>query len=103
MITLLGGIYEDSLSMGFLSNWFVAYEVISGSTCRHLAGLYGLGKYLLGKTLTRGRTTFLKPPSLVSCVTKGLIFYFFKGNNQLTYTEFAVLSLSHPGKILPKL
>lgn len=52
MITLLVGIYEDSLSMGFLSNLFVAYEIISGSTCRLLAGLYGLGKYLLGKTLT---------------------------------------------------
>lgn len=34
MITLLGGIFEDSLSMGFLSNWFVAYEIISGCTCR---------------------------------------------------------------------
>lgn len=52
MITLLGEIYEDSLSMGFLSNWFVAYEIISGSTCTHLAGLNSLGKYLLGKTLT---------------------------------------------------
>lgn len=94
MITLLGAIYEDPLSMEFLSNWFVAYEIISGSTCRLLAGLYGLGKCLVRKTLMGEELNYFLEISFTSCVTNGLRFYIFKGNNQLAYTEFAVLCLS---------
>ena len=77
MITLLNGIYEDSLSMGFLSNWFVAYEVISGSTCRHLAVSYGLGKYLLRKNTDRENNHLLETPFTSSqCHRKFEIFFF---------------------------
>lgn len=62
--------------MGFLSNWFVAHEVISGSTCRHLAVLYGLGKYLLEKNTNREKKNLLEIPFTSSLYHRKFDFFF---------------------------
>lgn len=80
------GLLLMKLSLAVLVGWFVWPWKIS-----------------FKKNIDGGRTTILKHPLPLSYVTEGLRFYFLKENNQLVYTKFAVLSLSHPGKIFPNL
>lgn len=69
--------------MDFLFNWFVASEVISGTTCRHLAVLDGLGNtnaLFLGKNSKREKKHLLETPFTTSLFHRKFeIFIFFNG------------------------